>query len=298
MVRVAPNEPAATAGESAAGAPAPTTSPGPAGSSTALLAIDRDLPGVSVERAFASLEGGRHVALRFDGVRVPASRVIGAIGEGMPRALRQIGDTRLAVAAFAVGSSMWAIDFVTRHLLAPHRRGAPLGDLESIRLRYGDLRIQVYAARSVLYRTARLAAAGGNVVNETMAAKVLATETLGGRRPVDPTRRRRRAGGRPSARAPLPGGEVAAAGRGRQRSAAPAGGAWGAGVGEGAAVTASRGSIAPKDPPQRGGSRRAARLQASQDYAAARQVFDAARHDFAAPRQDRCRTAAVTRLGG
>ena len=148
-------------------------------SSTALLAIDRDLPGVSVERSFASLEGGRHVALRFDGVRVPASRVVGAVGEGMPRALRQIGDTRLAVAAFAVGSSMWAIDFVTRHLLAPHRRGAPLGDLESIRLRYGDLRVQVYAARSVLYRTARLAAAGGNVVNETMAAKVLATETLG-----------------------------------------------------------------------------------------------------------------------
>jgi alkylation response protein AidB-like acyl-CoA dehydrogenase len=150
-----------------------------AGSSTALLAIDRDLPGVIVEREFASLEGGRHVALRFAGARVPADRVVGAVGEGMPRALRTIGDTRLAVAAFAVGSSLWALDFVTRHLRAPHRRGAPLGDLESIRLRYGDLRIQVYAARSALYRTARLVEAGGNVVNETMAAKVLATETLG-----------------------------------------------------------------------------------------------------------------------
>jgi alkylation response protein AidB-like acyl-CoA dehydrogenase len=150
-----------------------------AGSSTALLAIDRDLPGVTVEREFRSLEGGRHVALRFSGARVPVDRVVGAIGEGMPRALRAIGDTRLAVAAFAVGSSMWALDFVTRHLRSPHRRGAPLGDLESIRLRYGDLRVQVYAARSVLYRTARLAEAGDNVVNETMAAKVLATETLG-----------------------------------------------------------------------------------------------------------------------
>jgi alkylation response protein AidB-like acyl-CoA dehydrogenase len=148
-------------------------------SSTALLAIDRDLSGVTVEREFRSLEGGRHVALRFTGARVPVDRVVGAIGEGMPRALRAIGDTRLAVAAFAVGSSIWALDFVTDHLRSPHRRGAPLGDLESIRLRYGDLRIQTYAARSVLYRTARLAEAGGNVVNETMAAKVLATETLG-----------------------------------------------------------------------------------------------------------------------
>jgi alkylation response protein AidB-like acyl-CoA dehydrogenase len=151
----------------------------PSRSSTALLAIDRDLPGVTVEREFRSLEGGRHVALRFSGARVPVDRVVGAIGEGMPRALRAIGDTRLGVAAFAVGSSMWALDFVARHLRAPHRRGAPLSDLESIRLRFGELRIQVYAARSVLYRTARLAEAGGNVVNETMAAKVLATETLG-----------------------------------------------------------------------------------------------------------------------
>jgi alkylation response protein AidB-like acyl-CoA dehydrogenase len=177
VVRVAESErttPSAAArkAETAGGAAA-------SGSSTALLAIDRDLPGVIVEREFASLEGGRHVALRFAAARVPVDRVVGAIGEGMPRALRAIGDTRLAVAAFAVGSSLWALDFVTTHLRAPHRRGAPLGDLESIRLRYGELRVQVYAARSVLYRTARLVESGGNVVNETMAAKVLATETLG-----------------------------------------------------------------------------------------------------------------------
>ena len=150
----------------------------PAGG-TALLAIDRGLPGVVVAREFTSLDGGRHVALRFEGARVPASRVVGALGEGMPRALRAIGDTRLAVAALAVGKSRWTLDWLTRHLRLPHRGKAPLGNLESIRLRYGELRVQVYAARSVLYRTARLTEAGENVVNETMAAKVLATETLG-----------------------------------------------------------------------------------------------------------------------
>jgi alkylation response protein AidB-like acyl-CoA dehydrogenase len=152
---------------------------GAAGSRTALLAIDRGLPGVVIAREFTSLDGGRHAALRFDGVRVPANRAVGAIGEGMPRALRAIGDTRLAVAAFATGAASWAIDYLTRHLRLPHRGARPLGDRESIRLRYGELRVQVYAARSVLYRTARLAEAGENVVNETMAAKALATETLG-----------------------------------------------------------------------------------------------------------------------
>ena len=148
-------------------------------SRTALLAIDRAIPGVVIAREFTSLDGGRHAALRFDGVRVPADRMVGAVGEGMPRALRAIGDTRLAVAAHAVGASLWALDHLTRHLLLPHRGRGPLGDRESIRLRYGEMRVQVYAARSVLYRTARLAEAGDNVVNETMAAKLLATETLG-----------------------------------------------------------------------------------------------------------------------
>jgi acyl-CoA dehydrogenase len=97
----------------------------------------------------------------------------------MPRALRAIGDTRLAVAAHAVGAALWTLDHLTRHLRLPHRGKEPLGARESIRLRYGELRVQVYAARSALYRTARLAEAGENVVNETMAAKLLATETLG-----------------------------------------------------------------------------------------------------------------------
>jgi acyl-CoA dehydrogenase len=148
------------------------------GSRTALLAVDRDLPGVSITREFTSLDGGRHVALRFAGARVPASRLVGAVGEGMPRALRQIGDTRLAVAAAACGSCLWALGFLDRHLRLPHRGKGTLGELESVRLRYGELRARVYAARSALYRTARLAEAGESVTGETMAAKLLATEAL------------------------------------------------------------------------------------------------------------------------
>ena len=49
-------------------------------------------------------------------------------------------------------------------------------DLERVTL--GNMRIAAYAARSALYRTARLLDAGGNAVNEVMAAKSLATETL------------------------------------------------------------------------------------------------------------------------
>ena len=149
------------------------------GEGRAMVVIDRSDPGVTIDRTFKSLDGSHHAAFRFDAVTVPRSRLIGDPGEGMPRAMRQIGDTRLAMAAEAVGRSRWVIRFIHAHLEAPDRSGQPRGDKEGVRLRYADLRIRTFAARSMLYRTARLAEQGANVVNEGIATKVFATETLG-----------------------------------------------------------------------------------------------------------------------
>jgi alkylation response protein AidB-like acyl-CoA dehydrogenase len=146
---------------------------------TAMVVVDRQASGLTVDRRFNSLDGSHHVSISMDRLQVPVSRVIGKIGEGMPRALRNIGNVRLMVAARATGISLAAINIVRRHLLAPHRSGTPLGAREGVRLRYADMRIDTYAARSMLYRTARLADSGENAVNETMMTKVFCTETAG-----------------------------------------------------------------------------------------------------------------------
>lgn len=146
---------------------------------TAMVVIDRDLPGVVIDRKFSSLDGSGHVSMRFDEARVPIANVIGKIGEGMPQALGNIGNVRLSVSAQATGICMWAIDFVTGYISSPHRSGTPLGDREGVRLRYADMRIETYAARSMLYRTARLIDQGDRAINETIATKVFCTETAG-----------------------------------------------------------------------------------------------------------------------
>lgn len=148
------------------------------GAGRALLVIDANLPGVTIERRFETLDGSHHAAFRFDGVRVPADRMVGRPGEGLPRALGQIGDTRLAVAARAVGLARWVVQHVHAHLTAAHRSGEPLAAREGVRLRYAEMRIQTFAARSMVYRTARLAQSGSGVINECIASKVFATQTL------------------------------------------------------------------------------------------------------------------------
>ena len=146
---------------------------------TAMVVVDRTAPGVIMDSTFSSMEGGGHASFRFESVRVPLWHVVGELGEGMPRALANIGNVRLMVAAEAMGMSQWAIRYVTEHLLAPHRTGTPLGNKEGVRLRYAELRIQTFAARSVLYRAARLVDEAENSVNEVIAAKVFCTEVAG-----------------------------------------------------------------------------------------------------------------------
>ena len=146
---------------------------------TAMVLVDREAEGVRQTASFVSMEGGGHAAFRFDAVQVPSWQMVGRLGEGMPRALANIGNVRLMIAAEAMGVSLWALEYLRDHLLAPHRSGAPLGDKEGVRLRYADLRIKVFAARSALSRAARWADAGQNSVNEVIAAKVFCTEVAG-----------------------------------------------------------------------------------------------------------------------
>ena len=117
--------------------------------------------------------------MKFNNVRIPLARLIGELGEGMPRALANIGNVRMLISAQALGVCQWAINYIEEYLQRPHRSGSPLSEREGVRLRYADMRVTTYVARSALYRTARLVDNGENAVNETAITKVFATETAG-----------------------------------------------------------------------------------------------------------------------
>ena len=151
-------------------------------SGPAMVIIDKDSPGLEIARKFQSMEGGDHVELKFSEVIVPMRNIIGSIGEGMPRAMGNIGEERLQVSALACGMGLWTVDHITERLMQSHRSGSRLADREGVRLRYADLRIELYAARSALYRTARLAEVAESVeeiMNEATATKVFCTEMIG-----------------------------------------------------------------------------------------------------------------------
>ena len=146
------------------------------GEGPSMVIIDTDRPGVTLTRRFSSLDGSHHAAFRFEEVRVPRYHAIGAPGDGRSRALEKISSVRRMVAAECIGTTAWILELVAADL-RKQRRGGSKSEFERVRLRFGEMRIAAFAARSMVYRTARLADAGENVVNETIAAKVFASET-------------------------------------------------------------------------------------------------------------------------
>lgn len=155
------------------------------GSGPAMVIIDTDLDGVELTRRFGSIDGSHHAAFSFTDVRVPAHNVVGGPGDGMKRAMTQVTGVRMSIAAMCVGLCIHVVDELGAYLRAPHRSGTPLAAVERHRLRYGELRIATFAARSALYRAARIIDAGRAEgddkagVNEAMAIKAFATETVG-----------------------------------------------------------------------------------------------------------------------
>jgi acyl-CoA dehydrogenase len=143
-----------------------------------MLVVEADAPGVNRDDFFETLDGGQHCALVLDEAFVPDAQSLGAPGQGQRQAFDQINRTRLTLAAEAVGLMAYAIDRAASHLQAQRPDGTRLADREGTQLRFAELWMAVFTARSTLYRVAQQFAGTGPGAPEALSAlKVLASET-------------------------------------------------------------------------------------------------------------------------
>ncbi|WP_435747654.1 acyl-CoA dehydrogenase family protein [Microbacterium sp. PMB16] len=83
----------------------------------------------------------------LDGVRVPASAMLGDEGRGFGIAMSALNGGRLNIAACSLGGAQWALD---RAVLYVHERvafGEPLAEKQSIMFAIADMRTDLQAAR-------------------------------------------------------------------------------------------------------------------------------------------------------
>ena len=146
---------------------------------TALLVVDRDADGVSEGELGASIDGSTHSPFTFDAVPVPESRLLGAVGDGLPRAMQNIDRMRLGVAADCVGWARWVTRAALERIEGPHRSGQPLAEQQQVQAIFADMVADTFSARTCLYRAAEARERDEPTAGtQVAAAKWLASECL------------------------------------------------------------------------------------------------------------------------
>jgi alkylation response protein AidB-like acyl-CoA dehydrogenase len=141
--------------------------------------VTPDLPGFGVgkKEQKMGLRASPTVQLRFDNLRVPDARMLGAEGHGFVYAMQSLEAGRLGIAAQAVGIARAALEHAIAYAKQRNQFGKPLTTFQAIEFKLADMAMRVHAARAMLHTTAAAKDRGENVGAHAAMSKLLASET-------------------------------------------------------------------------------------------------------------------------
>jgi acyl-CoA dehydrogenase len=150
----------------------------------AMFLVDLPSPGVTVVRtpAYSHTISHHHPIVAFADVRVPASHLVGAEGDGMSFAYEWFRFERMMVAARCLGGAQRLVEEMTAFAQEREVQGRPIAALGAIQGMLADSQTELFAARSMVYETARGIDAGTDVKvqhAQCSMAKLYASEMAG-----------------------------------------------------------------------------------------------------------------------
>jgi acyl-CoA dehydrogenase len=124
-----------------------------------MVLVPLDAPGVTVERSttvfgYTDRAHGGHAVISFDGVRVPASSLLGEPGGGFAMAQARLGPGRVHHCMRLIGMAERAIDIMVRRAAERTAFGRPLAAQGVVREQISRSRLAVDQARLLVLRTA------------------------------------------------------------------------------------------------------------------------------------------------
>jgi alkylation response protein AidB-like acyl-CoA dehydrogenase len=123
------------------------------------------------------IKGSPTRELYFDGVRLPADRLIGAPGTGFATALRSLDHTRPTIAAQAVGIAQGALDFSLAYVKERKQFGKAVAEFQGLQFMLADMQIKLAAARQLTYAAAAKSERGdADATGFAAAAKAFASD--------------------------------------------------------------------------------------------------------------------------
>jgi len=111
-------------------------------------------------------------ALYFEDVRVPASNVLGEIGQGFGLGMQWIGQGRWIYAARAVGAAERLLQMAVDHANTRVTFGEPIGERQAIQWMIADSEVEIEATKWLAFHAAWMAEQGQDTRHAAAIAKL------------------------------------------------------------------------------------------------------------------------------
>lgn len=144
-----------------------------------MFLADMAQSGIRIERQMNAMDScftGGHAVVRFEGLRVPATDVLGEAGQGLKYAQVRLAPARLTHCMRWLGAARRAHEVAANYARGRHAFGKPLAEHEGVSFMLADNEMDLHTARLTIWHCAWLLDSGARGRHESSVAKVLCSE--------------------------------------------------------------------------------------------------------------------------
>lgn len=113
--------------------------------------------------------------LLFENCIVPKDRVLGEVGKGYKIAIETLNEGRIGIGAQMLGIAQGAYEAALGYVKSREQFGKPIGQFQGVQFQLSEMRVQLEAARLLVYNAARLKDQGLPFIKEAAIAKLFAS---------------------------------------------------------------------------------------------------------------------------
>ncbi|KAI9291290.1 acyl-CoA dehydrogenase NM domain-like protein, partial [Neoconidiobolus thromboides FSU 785] len=139
--------------------------------------VEKDM-GVQIAKKESKLgiRASSTCGLTFDGVKVPASNILGEYGKGYKYAIEILNEGRIGIAAQMLGLAQGVFDATLPYLFERKQFGEKIGNFQGMQHQYAQAATEIEAARLLTYNAARLRDEGQPFVHQAAMAKLYSSQ--------------------------------------------------------------------------------------------------------------------------
>jgi alkylation response protein AidB-like acyl-CoA dehydrogenase len=140
--------------------------------------VERNFPGFSVGKKEDKLgiRASSTTELILEDVQVPATNVLGPVGQGYKIAIETLNEGRIGIGAQMIGVAHGALHAAIDYVKERQQFGKPIADFQAVQFQLAQARAELEAARLMVYNAARLKDAGHDIALEGAMAKLVSSQ--------------------------------------------------------------------------------------------------------------------------